>query len=1449
MKYNLCLTYNTQTGNCSRQLRNAFLRIIVLLSLLSSSFAQNATILDHGGGTVRTVEFSPVNGFRVASAGEDKTIKIWNLRNNTVIIFEGHTGAINSVAFSPDGRLLASGGENRIKLWNLYQRKNIATLEHIPGAGWGASPVQAVTFSPDGKYLASAGYLGVKLWDVRNYKEVVTLQHDAWVLTVAFSPNGQFLASGDAKGKVKVWNIQTQQVIAQLKGDTVRVDSLAFSPDGRTLASSGYHGLIKLWAVSDWTLLGTLQNIGTTYVLDFSPDGKTLASTGYETVNLWAVESGQKITSLAGHTGWVRGVAFTPTGNSVASGGEDGTVRIQKIKTHLESQHIRNIVRLIYFVPLDRFPQPDIDAKLDAQIRDVQQFYADQMEHYGFGRKTFRFETDVKGKAIVHYVNGKFTDSYYHNNTLDKVWEEIHEQFDRSKNIYLVVIDIGNELIGLNNAEWCGTGGTYGEHGGRAILPASGICFIHEYSLYFETAAHELGHAFGLQHDFRNDAYLMSYGTNSRRSLSLCAAEWLDAHKYFNTNQTYFNKPAQIEMLPPLTVEPHGIRLRFKITDPERLHQAQLIIPTTTGDPNDGVKLHSCQSLSAQDQRIEFVTSQLITDSEAEVTLQVMDTLGNFTSQTFPFDTSSLLPQTEVVSIPDPNLEASVRETLNLPPKKALTQFDLLSLAGLDAKDRQITDLTGLQHARNIRSLNLSENQIRDISSLATLTQLTMLSLDGNQIIDLRPLAGLTTLAILSLSDNQIVDLTPLSRLTNLSVLQINNNQIVNITPLTPLTNLLELRLPENQISDITPLSKLANLTYLDLSWNQIPDIMPLAKLTDLKILWTAGNQIVDISPLINLTNLTRLSIHQNHIRDISALAGFVHLEELWLAGNHIRDMAPLHALLKQNPDLELDIDISQFPEGISKVVVSIPDANLEEVVRETLDLMPTDTLTQLDMLRLTGLNAHSQEVSDLTGIEYAKNLRWLWFSDNHVVNITPLATLVNLERLSFWGNEIGDISSLANLTRLRELWMQGNHITDLKPLTALTNLERLEVSSNQVIDISPLSTLTQLTYLNLSFNQITDITPVATLTKLTVLLIDRNQINDISPLASLVNLERVRVAENPIVDMLPLLALVKKSDHMNLDILNTLYPLEKITGPWLWIIAPTETGRGGAASIDVDSLDMVSNGALTENHFAINGAKPGDAIGDYVWTLGEIAEHGSNNVNDLLNKIGLVDGGNPATSVDDVDINDHSSYTLITLESAIAQPDVIMLAGSDDAIKVWLNGEVVHKNQVNRGATDFQDIFKVDLKAGDNLLLVKVSELWGDWSMFVGIDADVKVKQQFTNTPEKITAAPPSGADEMLRRKTALLPNYPNPFNPETWIPYQLAESAEVTVHIYATSGALVRTLTLGHQFTGIYQSRSRAAYWDGRNDVGEAVASGVYFYTFTAGNFFATRKMLILK
>ena len=143
----------------------------------------------------------------------------------------------------------------------------------------------------------------------------------------------------------------------------------------------------------------------------------------------------------------------------------------------------------------------------------------------------------------------------------------------------------------------------------------------------------------------------------------------------------------------------------------------------------------------------------------------------------------------------------------------------------------------------------------------------------------------------------------------------------------------------------------------------------------------------------------------------------------------------------------------------------------------------------------------------------------------------------------------------------------------------------------------------------------------------------------------------------------------------------------------------------------------------------------------------------------------------------------------------------------------------------------------------------ISCADLNGENIQKVVTDLGMPVDIVLASTLTKAAVASAPAMLVALPEETTLLPNFPNPFNPETWIPYQLAKPTEVTITIYAVNGQMVRTLTLGYQPAGMYQNRSRAAYWDGRNAFGEPVASGVYFYTLTAGDFTATRRMLIRK
>ena len=175
-----------------------------------------------------------------------------------------------------------------------------------------------------------------------------------------------------------------------------------------------------------------------------------------------------------------------------------------------------------------------------------------------------------------------------------------------------------------------------------------------------------------------------------------------------------------------------------------------------------------------------------------------------------------------------------------------------------------------------------------------------------------------------------------------------------------------------------------------------------------------------------------------------------------------------------------------------------------------------------------------------------------------------------------------------------------------------------------------------------------------------------------------------------------------------------------KIQGPWLWVIAPTNIngawlGGAAAAISGIDFLDRKSDGTVTEQKIATEGAIISESVGNKIWKLGSLPPEGGDNINEMLISIGLADG----------DINGHVAYGSLLINSPEEQ-DTLMFAGSDDAVKVWLNGEIVHENFVDRGAYDYQDVFRATLKQGKNVLLVAVYEGAGGWSGFFGFENGV---------------------------------------------------------------------------------------------------------------------------
>ena len=322
----------------------------------------------------------------------------------------------------------------------------------------------------------------------------------------------------------------------------------------------------------------------------------------------------------------------------------------------------------------------------------------------------------------------------------------------------------------------------------------------------------------------------------------------------------------------------------------------------------------------------------------------------------------------------------------------------------------------------------------------------------------------------LNISDN-----TPITQqeMLQLMTLDIRGSSIANLTGLEYAANIEVLYSMNNQITDISPLTNLTNLTHLYLGDNALQTIEPLAGLINLRVLDLYNTGVKDITPLANLTALESLVIVRNMITDISPLVGLKNLKRVQLAENPIRDFTPLAQL--EGVELDLDIDLSRLDQLNN--VVEVPDPNLRQAIREALSLTDGVPLTQLEMLRLTELQASQRDITNLTGLQYATNLENLHLSENQIQDLTPLANLTNLIHLDLFLNIVESVEPLAGLIQLRTLNLFVNRVQDITPLANLTNLERLKIHENLVTDITPLQGLNLIEF---QYDEICDISPIA---------------------------------------------------------------------------------------------------------------------------------------------------------------------------------------------------------------------------------------------------------------------------------------------------------------------------------------------------------------------------------
>ena len=853
-------------------------------------------------------------------------------------------------------------------------------------------------------------------------------------------------------------------------------------------------------------------------------------------------------------------------------------------------------------------------------------------------------------------------------------------------------------------------------------------------------------------------------------------------------------------------------------------------------------------------------------------------------------------------------------------PKAELAQLthfgaDSIEIAGF----REV----GMTIPNNVSGANGFETRpgVRDLTGLEHATQLTTLDLSSNQISDLTPLGSLTRLTELDLSSNQISDLTPLGSLTRLTELDLSSNQISDIAPFARLTQLTELDLNDNQIRDVSALARLTQLTELDLRENQIRDTSPLTQLTQLTWLWLWNNQISDISPLAELPSLKYLSLPSNQISDVTLLTTFASLGNLLhisLNGNPITDVSPVRRLQRENPNLRISIDIP--------VILTDPGDEPD------LYVIADGAIFQLNLNEINAQKISSQplRIYDIAIDAISDKIYWATRDDIRRANLDGTHVQEVVTELDepedialdvsggkiYWTIENGNRIQRANLdgSDLQEVvtglyrpygialdvaggkiyWMEeGDHRIRRANLDG-TNIQEVVTGVDEPEDIAIDVWNGKIYWTEGSDDRIQRAN------------LDGSDLHVIVP-----DLEGPRGITLDVpggkiywTDYSENMIYRANLDGSNVQVVAIGMPNPTVIGVHDGTVniqaTPKTTITDAAVSISPAAVASPAVGQQLKFNLNITGGK---AVAGYQATLQfdrTILRYVSSANGDYLpagaffveptverNLVKLNAASLAGESNGDGTLATITFEVIAVKGSTLTLSDVLLTNSAGEAFVPRVeNAEITEsiqsKGDINRdGMVNIQDLVLVASnlgKTGQNaadvngdrivniqdLVLVAgalgastaAPSLLHPQSLEVLAAADVK-QWLFETQQFHLTDATSQRGIQFLEqllmmltpKEMALLPNFPNPFNPETWIPYHLSKGAEVTLHIYAVNGTLVRTLTLGHQPAGLYQSRSRAAYWDGRNAFGEKIASGVYFYTVTAGDFTATRKMLIRK
>ena len=819
-----------------------------------------------------------------------------------------------------------------------------------------------------------------------------------------------------------------------------------------------------------------------------------------------------------------------------------------------------------------------------------------------------------------------------------------------------------------------------------------------------------------------------------------------------------------------------------------------------------------------------------------------------------------------VVPLPDPNLRSAIAEALGKSSNAPMTTEEMARLERLDARSRGIRDLTGLQFATNLSWLHLRYNQITDFSPIAGLIglrelwindnpmsdispvrgliNLTRLEFDHTLVSDISPVRGLTNLTYLEFDDTLVTDLSPVAGLINLEWLGFSSKDLSDLSPVRGLINLKEIFSWGNSISDLSPLAGLTKLEKINFCGGNISNLTPLAGLTGLKELYLVAENISDISPLARLTGLTRLSLRVNNISNLSPLRGLTQLEWLQLEGNNISDISPLAGLVNLTwLDLSNNEIVNFSPlDGIRENIKlfwygnpAFPQGGPKiEGPWLWVVLMNTELSSSTDLLsEASGGTVAETEIATHGATEGKPVGDDMWTAHN--LPPTGRANIEDmLQRTIHDGVLYGSISVYSPRQQETTMYVGGEDGVKvwLNGAVVYKDFRRREADDYEtffpvtlkqgrnvlLVAVHTLGTGffgfepgTEYTAANPGVSYTFSKTPIHTGDTFTLDIGAR----DFFDLAGW----QFDIAFDPaILETVN----VTEGDFLKAGGVTTFFQTGTINNASGRITGFTaaRTSTGGVSG--TDTLLQVTFKAKSAGATALTLQNV--EFGDPTGTLISAGPH----------EIRITVGGQLATG----DVNRDGAVTILDLILIARQLGQRVPANS----QVDLNGD---------GAVSILDLILAARSLGNTT--TPAAPLVGTESIDAATiaawiaqarlkdDGSLAFKQGIEMLEKLLTS--------LIPQETVLLRNYPNPFNPETWIPYQLAQGTDVTLTIYDTRGVLVRQLDLGYQQAGYYADRTRAAYWNGRNNLGEAVGSGIYFYHLRAGDYSTTRKMLILK